>query len=164
MHAACMICRQKKIKCSGELNCRTCRERGIVCEGLPKRRPRRDSSNAIAKDPVPVETKKRKGEDLSSTATTSSKVKIRQETTSPKAHESPIDDSFPLGTANQEHKERVLSPSLSAPEPPSVKVKITYKHSSRPYRALHVDSWIFQDYSNRRNYTMVPSRSSEEIS
>ncbi|KAK4634492.1 hypothetical protein CLAFUW4_01617 [Fulvia fulva] len=44
VRAACLTCRRKKIKCSGEPNCRTCREKGLVCEGLPERkRPRRDA-------------------------------------------------------------------------------------------------------------------------
>lgn len=146
VRAACMTCRRKKIKCSGELNCRTCRERGIVCEGLPeRRRPRRDSTNTITKDMVTAEAKKRKAEELSSTVTTSKKLKIRQDTASPKAQDSPKDDSAPLAMVQQERKERFLSPSLSAPEPPSVNVKITYKHSSKPSRAFHVDSWQLQD-------------------
>jgi hypothetical protein len=154
VRAACMTCRRKKIKCSGELNCRTCRERGIVCEGLPeRRRPRRDSTNAITKDAVTTEALKRKGEDLSSPIRTSKKLKIRQDTASPKAQDSPKDDSFPLAIAQSERKERFLSPSLSAPEPPSVNVKITYKHSSKPSRAFHVDSWQLQD---ERPYSQSP--------
>lgn len=30
--AACLNCRRKKIKCSGEANCRQCQEKGLVCE------------------------------------------------------------------------------------------------------------------------------------
>ncbi|KAK4508057.1 hypothetical protein PRZ48_001794 [Zasmidium cellare] len=52
VRAACMTCRRKKIKCSGEINCRTCREKGLVCEGMPERkRPRRDGGSIIL-DPV----------------------------------------------------------------------------------------------------------------
>ncbi|KAK3675303.1 hypothetical protein LTR78_004813 [Recurvomyces mirabilis] len=42
--AACLNCRKKKIKCSGEESCKQCNEKGLVCEGPPSRkRPRRDS-------------------------------------------------------------------------------------------------------------------------
>ncbi|KAK5687513.1 hypothetical protein LTS10_001651 [Elasticomyces elasticus] len=41
--AACLNCRRKKIKCSGEAECRQCREKGVPCEGPPSRkRPHRD--------------------------------------------------------------------------------------------------------------------------
>lgn len=47
--------RRKKIKCSGEPNCRTCQERGIVCEGFPNRkRPKRDSFESSILDPLPA--------------------------------------------------------------------------------------------------------------
>ncbi|KAK5130295.1 hypothetical protein LTR08_002218 [Meristemomyces frigidus] len=41
--AACLNCRRKKIKCSGEADCQQCQEKGLVCDGPPSRkRPRRD--------------------------------------------------------------------------------------------------------------------------
>ncbi|EME49228.1 hypothetical protein DOTSEDRAFT_76599 [Dothistroma septosporum NZE10] len=47
VRAACLTCRRKKIKCSGEPHCRTCRDRGVECEGFPERkRPRKDGPNA----------------------------------------------------------------------------------------------------------------------
>ena len=53
VRAACLTCRRKKIKCSGELNCRTCREKGLVCEGLPERkRPRRDGPGLSIEEPA----------------------------------------------------------------------------------------------------------------
>ncbi|KAK4574399.1 hypothetical protein LTR86_002161 [Recurvomyces mirabilis] len=42
--AACLNCRKKKIKCSGEESCKQCNEKGLVCEGPPSRkRPRQDN-------------------------------------------------------------------------------------------------------------------------
>lgn len=44
VRAACLNCRRKKIKCSGEENCRICQDRGVVCEGFQQRkRPRKAS-------------------------------------------------------------------------------------------------------------------------
>lgn len=41
--AACINCRRKKIKCSGEADCQTCREKGLVCEGLlPRSQTKKD--------------------------------------------------------------------------------------------------------------------------
>nr|POF02522.1 hypothetical protein CFP56_58153 [Quercus suber] len=61
--AACLNCRRKKIKCSGEENCQTCRDKGLVCESPPKRkRP--------AKEAGPSERSGRKGH--ASTASSSS--------------------------------------------------------------------------------------------
>lgn len=55
VRAACITCRRKKIKCSGEINCRTCQEKGLVCEGLPERkRPKRDSVDLGILDPLPA--------------------------------------------------------------------------------------------------------------
>ena len=46
VRAACITCRRKKIKCSGEVPCHTCEERGVVCEGLMERkRPRKASEH-----------------------------------------------------------------------------------------------------------------------
>lgn len=63
VRAACLTCRRKKIKCSGELNCATCREKGLVCEGLPERkRPTKESgSSHILSPALPsrIERKKR---------------------------------------------------------------------------------------------------------
>ncbi|KAK1817913.1 hypothetical protein LTR12_007665 [Friedmanniomyces endolithicus] len=36
--AACVNCRRKKIRCTGEADCRQCREKGLICEGPPTRR------------------------------------------------------------------------------------------------------------------------------
>lgn len=36
--AACLNCRRKKVKCSGEVDCRQCQEKGLVCEGPPSRK------------------------------------------------------------------------------------------------------------------------------
>ncbi|KAK0356144.1 hypothetical protein LTR02_012961 [Friedmanniomyces endolithicus] len=36
--AACVNCRRKKIRCTGEADCRQCRKKGLVCEGPPSRR------------------------------------------------------------------------------------------------------------------------------
>ncbi|KAK5126648.1 hypothetical protein LTR85_009582 [Meristemomyces frigidus] len=45
--AACLNCRRKKIKCSGEVDCRQCQEKGLVCEGPPSRkRPKNAASGA----------------------------------------------------------------------------------------------------------------------
>lgn len=53
VRAACLTCRRKKIKCSGEINCRTCREKGLVCEGLPERRkPSRDVGDSLILGPT----------------------------------------------------------------------------------------------------------------
>ncbi|KAF2484146.1 hypothetical protein BDY17DRAFT_295097 [Neohortaea acidophila] len=38
VRAACITCRRKKIRCSGEVPCQTCKERGVVCEGLTQRK------------------------------------------------------------------------------------------------------------------------------
>ncbi|KAF2723950.1 hypothetical protein K431DRAFT_10540 [Polychaeton citri CBS 116435] len=38
VRAACLTCRRKKIKCSGDEPCQTCRDRGLKCEGLPPRK------------------------------------------------------------------------------------------------------------------------------
>ena len=38
MRAACVTCRRKKIKCSGEVPCTTCEEKKIKCEGLTERK------------------------------------------------------------------------------------------------------------------------------
>ncbi|KAK6390733.1 hypothetical protein LTR65_005337 [Meristemomyces frigidus] len=47
--AACLNCRRKKIKCSGEAVCRQCREKGLVCEGPPSRkRPRKEDAASSA--------------------------------------------------------------------------------------------------------------------
>ncbi|KAK0281701.1 hypothetical protein LTR35_007382 [Friedmanniomyces endolithicus] len=41
--AACVNCRRKKIRCTGEADCRQCREKGLICEGPPsRRRPKRE--------------------------------------------------------------------------------------------------------------------------
>ncbi|KAK5745292.1 hypothetical protein LTR17_001453 [Elasticomyces elasticus] len=43
--AACLNCRRKKIKCSGEADCRQCRDKGLLCEGPPtRRRPNRNTA------------------------------------------------------------------------------------------------------------------------
>lgn len=55
--AACLNCRRKKIKCSGEINCRQCREKGLQCEGPPSRkRPARDhaSSSSLTNTPSSI--------------------------------------------------------------------------------------------------------------
>ncbi|KAK5697537.1 hypothetical protein LTR97_007675 [Elasticomyces elasticus] len=36
--AACLNCRRKKIKCSGEADCKQCRDKGLLCEGPPSRK------------------------------------------------------------------------------------------------------------------------------
>ena len=38
VRAACLNCRRKKTKCSGEVPCGTCEEKGIACEGLTERK------------------------------------------------------------------------------------------------------------------------------
>ena len=38
VRAACLNCRRKKTKCSGEVPCSTCDEKDIVCEGLTERK------------------------------------------------------------------------------------------------------------------------------
>lgn len=38
VRAACLNCRRKKTKCSGEVPCNTCEEKGVVCEGLTERK------------------------------------------------------------------------------------------------------------------------------
>lgn len=38
VRAACVTCRRKKIKCSGDVPCGTCEEKGIRCEGLTERK------------------------------------------------------------------------------------------------------------------------------
>ena len=35
---ACIACRRKKVRCSGDVPCSTCKEKGIVCEGIAKRK------------------------------------------------------------------------------------------------------------------------------
>ena len=43
VRAACITCRRKKIKCSGEVPCSTCQEKGIACEGITERkRPKKN--------------------------------------------------------------------------------------------------------------------------
>ncbi|KAK5742800.1 hypothetical protein LTR17_003048 [Elasticomyces elasticus] len=52
--AACLNCRRKKIKCSGEAECRQCREKGLVCERPPSRkRPHRDLTVKTNGDEAP---------------------------------------------------------------------------------------------------------------
>ncbi|KAK5132588.1 hypothetical protein LTR08_008847 [Meristemomyces frigidus] len=47
--AACLNCRRKRIKCSGEADCQQCQEKGLVCDGPPSRkRPRRDRAQTTA--------------------------------------------------------------------------------------------------------------------
>lgn len=51
--AACVTCRRKKIKCSGDVPCGTCREKGIKCEGLtPRKRPKRQPERHDGQNPV----------------------------------------------------------------------------------------------------------------
>lgn len=38
VRAACLNCRRKKTKCSGDVPCSTCEEKDIVCEGLTERK------------------------------------------------------------------------------------------------------------------------------
>ena len=43
VHAACVTCRRKKIKCSGDVPCATCEEKGLLCEGIIQRkRPKKN--------------------------------------------------------------------------------------------------------------------------
>ena len=52
VRAACVTCRRKKIKCSGEIPCGTCEEKGIACEGLTERkRPRKTIEHQQSQDP-----------------------------------------------------------------------------------------------------------------
>ncbi|KAK3618325.1 hypothetical protein LTR56_024719 [Elasticomyces elasticus] len=45
--AACLNCRQNKIRCSGEASCRQCREKCLVCErSPPRKRPNRVPANS----------------------------------------------------------------------------------------------------------------------
>lgn len=44
VRAACITCRRKKVKCSGDIPCGPCEEKGIVCEGLTERkRPKKNA-------------------------------------------------------------------------------------------------------------------------
>merc|ERR1712072_1512428 len=38
VQAACLTCRKKKIKCSGEQPCRQCTDKRLVCEEAPSRK------------------------------------------------------------------------------------------------------------------------------
>ncbi|PIB01270.1 hypothetical protein CB0940_01865 [Cercospora beticola] len=149
VRAACLTCRRKKIKCSGELNCRTCREKGLVCEGLPERkRPRRDSSSTFSLSAAAAGVKRRKTEIVDKLAKPAIKAKPRTE--SPKPRETlPMDPRI----AQARVGEAILSPSLTEPPLPSVNVKITYKQAQPPQRAFYMDSWQLQDDASSSSET-----------
>ncbi|PPJ58971.1 hypothetical protein CBER1_04130 [Cercospora berteroae] len=141
VRAACLTCRRKKIKCSGELNCRTCREKGLVCEGLPERkRPRRDSSSTLSIGATTAGVKRRKTEIVDKLA--KSVIKAKPRTESPKPCETPPMDPR---VTQARVGEAVPSPSLTEPPLPSVNVKITYKQAQPPQKAFYMDSWQLQD-------------------
>jgi len=49
--AACLNCRRKKVKCSGEASCQQCHEKGLVCEGPPSRkRPKREHVSPMSRE------------------------------------------------------------------------------------------------------------------
>ncbi|KAK0269847.1 hypothetical protein LTR35_014523 [Friedmanniomyces endolithicus] len=63
--AACVNCRRKKIRCTGEAGCRQCRDKGLICEGPPSRRKaKRETVSTGA--PAQVESSTR---SISSTST-----------------------------------------------------------------------------------------------
>lgn len=47
VRAACLTCRKKKMKCSGEIPCITCVEKGLACEGfVARKRPGRSAQQS----------------------------------------------------------------------------------------------------------------------
>ncbi|KAM3415936.1 hypothetical protein BST61_g9427 [Cercospora zeina] len=141
VRAACLTCRRKKIKCSGEFNCRTCREKGLVCEGLPARkRPRRDSSSTLSLGSASAGVKRRKTEIVDKLAKPAIKAEPRTE--SPKPRETLVLDRRITQALDED---RLPSPSLTEPPLPRVDVKITYKQAQPPQRAFYIDSWQLQD-------------------
>ena len=73
VQAACVTCRRKKIKCSGDVPCTTCEEKGIVCEGLLERkRPKKNQDRRSRASSVRGERRSSQGA-LSDDSTVGSK-------------------------------------------------------------------------------------------
>lgn len=62
VQAACVTCRRKKIKCSGDVPCTTCEEKGIVCEGiLDRKRPKKNQDRRSRANSVRGERRSSRG-------------------------------------------------------------------------------------------------------
>lgn len=157
VRAACLTCRRKKIKCSGELNCRTCREKGLVCEGLPERkRPARDSTSSITLGPVPsgIDRKRRTSVPKRTSLRRASAALIAIECAD--GHDSNYfsNPANPVGS--------LASPTTStAPFNPILETKPAFRVASQPAKSkprpsksvpdLRVDTW---NLTNQQSHYM----------
>ncbi|KAK5674138.1 hypothetical protein LTS10_013123 [Elasticomyces elasticus] len=124
--AACLNCRRKKIKCSGEAECRQCREKGLVCKGPPPRkRPNRDlirthgAEASASNRSSPAEGANRDAFHRLATPNRSSPGYAFHGPDSNSSHDSPITSAFAgsEGTDHQPGREIHPLPSLRRPRP-----------------------------------------------
>lgn len=134
VRAACLTCRKKKIKCSGELNCRTCREKGLVCEGLPERKkPSKRESSPPPLGPVPAGIHRKKKISLDR------KQLLKQKATLSRESDAVASENSSYANTQAGNIESIMSlagddaPHLSQPSQPS---------GSQP--AFRVNSWSLQ--------------------
>lgn len=132
VRAACITCRRKKIKCSGEINCQTCQERGLVCEGLPERkRPKRNSVDLRILEPLPAGIEQARRQSVS-------------KKNSPKQRPTSL-LRLVNGTESQDSGCDSLSPPTSGPAPDALKdtaltgVEDARKGSQLPSLPFQVD-------------------------
>ncbi|KXT11259.1 hypothetical protein AC579_8388 [Pseudocercospora musae] len=156
VRAACLTCRRKKIKCSGERNCRTCREKGLFCEGFPARkRLKREGGFESILAPVPAGID-RKGNGTS--------IKI----SSPKQYKQSLqsavfDHNGLIGTIHQGSKQSSPPDVHSAASADlGQRAAIDAKRHTRSLRQkealvpYQVDSWRLDQHISRAQSSTLP--------
>ncbi|KAF7186307.1 hypothetical protein HII31_12382 [Pseudocercospora fuligena] len=158
VRAACLTCRRKKIKCSGERNCRTCREKGLFCEGFPARKwLKREGGFESILAPVPA------GIDRKGKAGLVKK-------SSPKQSKQPLqaavaDHNGLIGTIHQDSKQASSTDVRSAASAElEQRAAVNAKHHTRSLRQMEalapyqVDSWRLDQHSSRAQSSTLPKQ------
>ncbi|TKA72227.1 hypothetical protein B0A55_07303 [Friedmanniomyces simplex] len=119
--AACLNCRRKKIKCSGEVHCKQCQAKGVVCEGPPSRkRPNREnvaSSNEEGPSvPAHVDKSSSRSNVSSSTGDASNNQTSRSGELAPMSAATISSDS--MSTRSQHGLETAWRPNIPLLTPP----------------------------------------------
>ncbi|EME87298.1 uncharacterized protein MYCFIDRAFT_191773 [Pseudocercospora fijiensis CIRAD86] len=154
VRAACLTCRRKKIKCSGERNCRTCREKGLFCEGFPARkRLKKEGGFESILAPVPAGIdRKGKGSSVKKSSPKQSKLSLRSAVADNNGVSGDIPHDSEQSSSTDVHS--ALSAELGQ------RVAIDAKHDSRSSRQLEalapyqVDTWRLDDHLRAQPSTL----------
>ncbi|KXT04305.1 hypothetical protein AC578_7902 [Pseudocercospora eumusae] len=146
VRAACLTCRRKKIKCSGERNCRTCREKGLFCEGFPaSKRLKREVGFESILSPVPA------GIDRKGKGSSTKKSSPRQ---SKKSLQSAVADQKELIGTNESKQSSSIDVHSAASVELVQRPAIDAKHHTRSLRQMEalapyqVDSWRLDQHKS----------------